>query len=657
MRTPSDATRMLIGLLLGVLCAGMPFSAQAEDRVAHIFQDNMVLQRDKPVPVWGWGNPGTIVEVAFASQKKQTKVDERGYWKAVLDPLTASREGQDLEVRIGDTAFTRKNVLVGEVWIVAGASNTAHEGPDLDTGVWPHYVSPGTKGGKPEIRFMKFGFGASLEPFEDVDPAARGDVPWSVLQEDPAPEVMGPAHYFARVVRDELDVPVGIIHLLLVTATGPNTWTSRETLESFPASNGMENYYQEAMAAHEVTGKGGWETFKKAEEEWRVAKKGRWPGTAKLNAIPTLGYNTRLYPLAPFAVRGALYTSSMGGPGASERVVAMVQQWRKLFDQNLYFINCTNFRYTTTPPPLVPIISASWVASASTAVRETMKLFGDDKNVAVVETCDIGDWVTHYLQKAEMGRRWGLAALTLAYGQNHLYTGPRAVETKIEGNKAIVRFAEVGEGIVYQPSIDGISGVYLRGKTGPSHWGEVKVVSKDTVEFSHPDIVDLETAVYGENINPHETLFNSGALPASPFTVNFVKGRDAASPFEILRIVDKDGKERGLTVDGFMVSLPHVRRSGYVFQVVPKEKDDPAMLAKPGEEGDMGKMKGMAMMKAYIPAEWKGFEVESGGKPLEVTESSEDGAKFVSFNAPMDLSWVIVAEAGKAADFRKVNRY
>src|SRR5689334_11169701 len=62
----------------------------AEDRVAYIFQDNMVLQRDKPVPIWGWAAPGSAVEVAFAGQKKQGTADAKGYWKVSLDPMAAN---------------------------------------------------------------------------------------------------------------------------------------------------------------------------------------------------------------------------------------------------------------------------------------------------------------------------------------------------------------------------------------------------------------------------------------------------------------------------------------------------------------------------------------------------------------------------------------
>ena len=124
------------------------------------------------------------------------------------------------------------------------------------------------------------------------------------------------------------------------------------------------------------------------------------------------------------------------------------------------------------------------------------------------------------------------AALTVAYGKNHLYTGPRMLETKIEGNKATVLFDHVGDGLIYQPSIDGISGVYLLGKDGKSAWGEVNITGKDTAEFSSPDISDLAGVAYSENVSAHETLFNSEggktALPASPFTTIPIKWWHAA---------------------------------------------------------------------------------------------------------------------------------
>jgi sialate O-acetylesterase len=666
-------------------------SGQIEARFARVFQDNMILQREKAVPIWGWAKPGTVVEVSFAGQKKTVTADEHGYWKAILDPMKANREEQVLTAKIGDTTLTCKNVLVGEVWLSTGHSNTVSPGPNMDMGVYPVYESPGAKGGKPEIRFLMIAGGASAMPYDDLDPMSQGDSQWKVMSENPKSGVMSEMEYFARIIRDSLDVPVGIL-LPVSVGVGQSTWVARETLEAYPSTTGSGNYYQECFTGAEANlsrnAKGGapygsWAAFQKAESEWRVTKKGSWPGrtagVVALFAYPSVSYNAKIYPLAPYAMRGfRMNADATGAPGAGELNVAMVQQYRKLFGQDLYFINCTRMRYTTNQPPLAPAITVDW---QNNTIRETPKLFGGDKRQDFVELKDLGDWLSHYYGKAEAGRRLGLCALNLAYGQHNIYSGPRMSEAKIDGNKATVRFDLVGDGLVYQPSIDGISGVYLRSTNGQTRWAQVKVLGKDTIEFSHSDLADLQTVAYGQNApgNPHETLFNSVGLPASGFAVNPVKGVfDRSAPYQILSI-DKNDLAKSATVKEAMLSLAHVRRHGYVFQIVGKEKVDFALQPiKEKVDAHMETSTATIPVTAYIPAEWKDFEVVAGEKdiiwwengnifskgqvkagwtPLKTVETTKNGARFVTFDSPVDQTWVIVAEAGHAEEFRKIHRF
>lgn len=610
------ATATAIAAAILALLAG---TVRAEDRLAHIFQDNMVLQRDKPVPVWGWAAPGTQVEVGFAGQKKQAVADDRGYWKAVLDPLAASREGRPLEVRIGNTTISRKNVLVGEVWLTSGQSNMVAGGSDADSGVYPHYVSPGTQGGKPEIRIVRFGWGASVEPLEDADPAVRGNKPWELLTEDPPMKSGAIPQYFARVVRDALDVPVGIIQVA-VPGTPLAAWMSREALETAGGLSMIDGASARRPSA---------EALKAAEAEWRETKKGNWPRDFQSN--PSVLYNTRVHPLAPFAFRGALWHQGEAGTSA-KGVVAMVRQWRTQFGQEFDFIVGTLSRSTAEAPPLTPWRSGFYRSGANGALHQALTLFGDDPHVALVELYDLGNDGTHFTMKAEAGRRMALAALSLSYGKPAIYTGPRLASSAVDGGKATLKFEHVGDGLVHRPSIDGISGVFLRGKSGAVRWGQVKLLDASTVEASHPDITDLETVAYAAHPNPHETLFNSAGLPASPFTVNGTKTRDKEPT---LAMVKRLGTEPEVNLH-----VAHVRREGYVFSVR-KDKSPSAPYR----------------VQAYIPAEWKSYGVESDGKALAVEELTKDGQRFVTFDATLNGPWVIVAERGKEATLRKVNRF
>ena len=88
------------------------------------FADHAVLQREMPVPVWGWSKPGTQVSVAFAGQKKTAVAEKDGKWKLALDPLKASAKPSEMVIsQAGGASLTVRDLLVGEVWLASGQSN------------------------------------------------------------------------------------------------------------------------------------------------------------------------------------------------------------------------------------------------------------------------------------------------------------------------------------------------------------------------------------------------------------------------------------------------------------------------------------------------------------------------------------------------------
>jgi sialate O-acetylesterase len=94
----------------------------AEVRLAPLFQEGMVLQRDMTVPVWGVARAGEEITVVFADQKKNTKADQDGHWRIELESLTGSAEGRQMTVT-GENKIVLKDFVVGEVWICSGQSN------------------------------------------------------------------------------------------------------------------------------------------------------------------------------------------------------------------------------------------------------------------------------------------------------------------------------------------------------------------------------------------------------------------------------------------------------------------------------------------------------------------------------------------------------
>ena len=111
------------GLLICCLLAAAARPASAEITPSRVFSDNVVLQRDAPLVVWGTSTAETKVTVEFANQVKSCAPEADGSWLVRLDPVAASGEPRDLVIR-GAVATTVKNVLVGDVWIYAGGAET-----------------------------------------------------------------------------------------------------------------------------------------------------------------------------------------------------------------------------------------------------------------------------------------------------------------------------------------------------------------------------------------------------------------------------------------------------------------------------------------------------------------------------------------------------
>lgn len=87
------------------------------------FQDGAVLQRDRPIPIWGHAPAGAAVAVSFAGQERTAVVGTNGTWRVTLDPLSASSEGRELKVSTAAAALRLSDILVGEVWLCSGQSN------------------------------------------------------------------------------------------------------------------------------------------------------------------------------------------------------------------------------------------------------------------------------------------------------------------------------------------------------------------------------------------------------------------------------------------------------------------------------------------------------------------------------------------------------
>ncbi|MHC4502423.1 MAG: sialate O-acetylesterase, partial [Planctomycetota bacterium] len=197
-----------IARLLVATCAmALSSAAVAEVKVASLFSDNMVLQRELPVPVWGTASPGEKITVSFAGQRLSATADEKGGWMVKLSPLGTSKTGRNLVVR-GSNTVTFSGVLVGEVWLCSGQSNMAGK-----------FVA--SKGRRIEAK----AFEMDLSGFRFS--ARRG---WYVLSQRSQGLLSRVAYYFGIELYKELKVPVGLI-LRYHSGTPVQAWMPKDASE------------------------------------------------------------------------------------------------------------------------------------------------------------------------------------------------------------------------------------------------------------------------------------------------------------------------------------------------------------------------------------------------------------------------------------------
>lgn len=203
-------------LILSLLAAQ---AALADVRLPNVFGSHMVLQRRKPVPVWGWADPSERVAVTFNKQTKSVKADKDGKWRVTLDPMEAGGPYQML-VKGKANTVTFDDVLTGEVWVCSGQSNME----------WPLIAASNGKqeiktANYPNIRQLLVKKEVSLTPKDNLEGS------WSVCSPETASNFTAVGYFFAKQLQQELNVPIGLVNTSW-GGTHSETWTSRDAMNS-----------------------------------------------------------------------------------------------------------------------------------------------------------------------------------------------------------------------------------------------------------------------------------------------------------------------------------------------------------------------------------------------------------------------------------------
>jgi sialate O-acetylesterase len=202
--------------------------------VANAFQSNMVLQRDKPLNIWGWAQPGEDVVVAFAGQQAQAKAAADRSWQVTLQAMPANATPQVMTVKGNTSTLTMENVLVGDVWVLGGQSNMEFPISKVDDGeleiASAHF---------PEIRLLSMPAGKgfnSVRSFERLHEWSdwsgrhfrKGD--WDICSPETVKEFSAIGYIFGRRIHMASRIPIGLIDTS-IGGTTVETWTPEDVIQ------------------------------------------------------------------------------------------------------------------------------------------------------------------------------------------------------------------------------------------------------------------------------------------------------------------------------------------------------------------------------------------------------------------------------------------
>ena len=495
-------------LLLAVFIGGTSLFA-AGFRLAAPISDHMVLQREKPVAVWGWADAGESVKVTFAGQAKSATAGADGKWTLQLDALPASAEPRTLVVTGKEGhKLEVKDVLVGEVWLGSGQSNMA-----MTVAGCYRFDEEKASAKFPLIRHYRENSTHAMKP------QAEGKGTWQECTPDNVGGFSAVLYFFGREIHRETGVPVGLVNTS-VGGTPIESWVAAATQSSDPETKAnfdakMKDYlaFDEAKAP---------ELHQKQMAIWKAAvAKAKAEGKTfvtpapkdplamrRFKGGPAGLYNGKVANLAPYALRGMLWyqgEGNAGNPGLYEKQLSqLVTSWRALWQDEVPFawVQLPNYRDSD---------SESWPR-----VRESMMKVLALPKTGMAITLDIGDPKDiHPRNKQDVGLRLSYWALASVYGRKvPAISGPLPAGDKVEGSSVRVSLKHA-DGLKTRDG-GAVRGFRVAGTDKVWKPATARIEGTDVV-VSSPEVSAPVAVRYAWAENPDCNLVNGAGLPATSF--------------------------------------------------------------------------------------------------------------------------------------------
>lgn len=488
-------------------------SVSAEVTLPKIFGSNMVLQRDREVPIWGWANPGEEVTVTIGGDSATVTAGDDKRWQVHLPAFGAG--GPHKVTVSGSNKITFDNVLFGEVWVCSGQSNMQWP---VDASVDPDLEKLTAK--FPNIRLITVPQVGTQEPQNDF-----GGEGWQECSPETVGSFSAVGYYFGRQLHQTLNVPIGLIDNSW-GGSACEAWVPRDVLkaderyaELLQRWRDTEKTYdhEKAMATYQAKRAAWQEAVKKAKENGKPV-----PSAPRAPRNPLAGqhrpanlYNGVLKPIIGYGIRGTIWYQGESNSGRAYQYrhlfPLMIQQWRDEWKQGdfpFYFVQLADYMDESPEPQ-----DSAWaeLREAQTMTLDKLPSTGQAVITDLGEAHDI-----HPKDKQNVAKRLARWALAKDYGIDIAYRSPEYKSHEVQGKKIVVTLDHVGGGLdtfdIRVPvglAVAGEDKVFKRAKG--------RIVGKDKIEVWSDDVASPVAVRYAWANNPVCNLQSREGLPVTPF--------------------------------------------------------------------------------------------------------------------------------------------
>jgi sialate O-acetylesterase len=433
----NDAFLPFADRILGFAClvtaiaaigAAAAVPAQGEVHLPHLLSDHAVLQRERPIHIWGWSAAAEKVAVKFHEQSAETVADGAGRWSVWLKPEVAGGPYVlDVTGSETETPVVRTDILVGDVWVASGQSNMEFPlvgfGPTMPLKNSEKEIAGANQ---PQIRLLLEATRISMVPMGDIAET------WMLCTPDTVKSFSAVAYFFGRQIVEKEHVPVGLIDAS-VGGTPAQAWTSMYGLGYANLSPLLTGVGEEAEAEGQAVDR--INEYAQEDEEMKAAGKpvaergGRRPVDHHGDWMPAVLYNGMIAPLTRLPIKGAIWyqgehdAAEKRAPYYQRLFSAMIEDWRRQWAEGEF-------------PFLFVQLSSVGDSPYWGAIRDAQRRSLAVSHTGMAVSLDVGrqDHNPHPADKQTVADRLGRIALATVYGEKYIaFEEPRFQQATFEG--------------------------------------------------------------------------------------------------------------------------------------------------------------------------------------------------------------------------------